>query len=183
MVKLRIRPVTLCRVQADKGTITYLTYYGEKIWRPYIFFIIEGARQNILVDTAIHAEDYKAYHPGCRNLPFEALKTFENALSEVSLQPDDIDLVIQTHLHIDHCFNTPNVETPLSWSKRRNSDIRRPRIPFFHGCTRIPFTRVEVQKQSVGAKRSYRAWRLYLPRVIHRGVRLFQLIRKPVKQS
>jgi N-acyl homoserine lactone hydrolase len=106
MAKLRIRPVTLCRVQADKGTMTYLTYYGEKIWRPYIFFIIEGAGQNILVDTAIHAEDYKAYHPGCRNLPFEALKTFEDALSEVSLQPDDIDLVIQTHLHMDHCFNT-----------------------------------------------------------------------------
>jgi glyoxylase-like metal-dependent hydrolase (beta-lactamase superfamily II) len=106
MEKLRIRPVTLCRVQADKSVMTYLTYYGEKIWRPYIFWIIEGAGQNILVDTGIHASQYQAYHPGFEALPFESLCTFEEALDKVSLRPEDIDLVIQTHLHFDHCFNT-----------------------------------------------------------------------------
>ena len=106
MGNLRIRPVTLSRVQADKGVMTYLTYYGEKIWRPYIFWIIEGAGQNILVDTAIHASQYQSYHPGFRDLPLEHMSTFEEALSRVSLRPEDIDLVIQTHLHFDHCFNT-----------------------------------------------------------------------------
>jgi glyoxylase-like metal-dependent hydrolase (beta-lactamase superfamily II) len=106
MVQLRIHPVTLTRIQADKGIMTYLTYYGEKIWRPYIFWIIEGAGQNILVDTAIHADQYQGYHRGFRDLPFEPLLTFEQALSKFSLRPEDIDLVIQTHLHFDHCFNT-----------------------------------------------------------------------------
>jgi N-acyl homoserine lactone hydrolase len=106
MAKLRIHPLTLTRVQADKGMMTYLTYYGEKIWRPYIFFIIEGAGRNILVDTAIHANEYQEYHPGFKALAFESISTFEGALSKFSLRPQDIDLVIQTHLHFDHCFHT-----------------------------------------------------------------------------
>lgn len=106
MAKLKIHPVTLARIQADKGIMTYLTYYGEKIWRPYIFWIIEGAGQNILVDTAIHANQYQGYHPGFGDLPFEPVSTFEQALSKFSLKPEDIDLVVQTHLHFDHCFNT-----------------------------------------------------------------------------
>ena len=34
-------------------------------------------------------------------------KAFENALGSLALTPDGIDLVIQTHLHFDHCGNTP----------------------------------------------------------------------------
>jgi N-acyl homoserine lactone hydrolase len=106
MSRYRIRPVTLSRVLAEKGIMTFLSYYGEKIWRPYTFWIIEGADKNILVDTAIHAEDYKRYHTGFRNLPIEHRLSFEEGLSKASLKPDDIDLVIQTHLHFDHCYNT-----------------------------------------------------------------------------
>jgi glyoxylase-like metal-dependent hydrolase (beta-lactamase superfamily II) len=107
MAKYTIRPVTLCRTQGEKGMMTYLTYYGEKIWRPYIFWIIEGDTETILVDTAIEASDYQNYHPMFRDLDFEHLLTFEQALFVTAgLHPEDIDLVIQTHLHFDHCFNT-----------------------------------------------------------------------------
>jgi N-acyl homoserine lactone hydrolase len=106
LAPLRIRPVTLSRVQAEKGVMTYQAYYGQKIWRPYVFWIIEGAGKNILVDTAAEAEQYRGYHPGFKALPIEHLLSFEEALSKVSLRPEDIDLVIQTHLHFDHCFNT-----------------------------------------------------------------------------
>jgi hypothetical protein len=97
MSRYRIRPVTLSRVLSEKGIMTFLSYYGEKIWRPYPFWIIEGAGKNIFVDTAIHAEDDKCYHPGFKNLPIEHLLSFEEGLSKASLKPDDIDLVIQTH--------------------------------------------------------------------------------------
>ncbi|MFH0844162.1 MAG: N-acyl homoserine lactonase family protein [Pseudomonadota bacterium] len=106
MGTLKIRPVTLCRAQAEKGVMTYMSYYGEKIWRPYLFWIIEGTGQNVLVDTAIHAHEYRDYHPGFQKLLFEPLSTFEEALKRFSLRPEEIDLVIQTHLHFDHCFNT-----------------------------------------------------------------------------
>lgn len=106
MKTYRIRPITLSRAWADKGAMTYLIYHGEKIWRPYLFWIIEGTEQNIIVDSAIHAEDYKSYHPGFRDYSIEHLLTFEEGLSKASLQPNEIDLVIQTHLHFDHCYNT-----------------------------------------------------------------------------
>jgi N-acyl homoserine lactone hydrolase len=106
MAGLRIRPITLSRVQAEKGVMTFLAYYGQKIWRPYTFWVIEGAGKNILVDTAAEADQYRGYHPGFKALPIEHLLSFEEALSKLSLKPDDIDLVVQTHLHFDHCFNT-----------------------------------------------------------------------------
>ena len=109
-----IRPITLCRVPADKGMMTYMAYYGEKIWRPYIFWILEQRGQRVLVDTGIHADQYRGYHPGFKALPFEALSSFEEALARFDLAPEDISLVIQTHLHFDHCFNT---------SKCRNARI------------------------------------------------------------
>lgn len=106
MKRYRIRPVVLSRAWADKGAMTYLIYHGEQIVRPYVFWIIEGAGKKIIVDTAIHAEQYRGHHPGFRNLPIEHCLTFEEGLSKASLQPDDLDMVIQTHLHFDHCFNT-----------------------------------------------------------------------------
>jgi N-acyl homoserine lactone hydrolase len=106
LADLRIRPVTLSRVEADKGMMTSLVYLGEKIQRPYMFWIIEGAEVNVIVDTSAEAQQYRGYHPGFRNLPIEHLCSFEEGLSRVSLRPEDVELVIQTHLHFDHCFNT-----------------------------------------------------------------------------
>jgi glyoxylase-like metal-dependent hydrolase (beta-lactamase superfamily II) len=83
-----------------------MTYYGQRIWRPYIFWIIEGAGKNVIVDTSAEAAQYQGYHPGFKDLPVEHLLSFEEGLSTASLRPEDIDLVIQTHLHFDHCFNT-----------------------------------------------------------------------------
>jgi len=86
--------------------MTYLSSYGEKIPRPYVLWIIDGADRKVLVDTAIEAEQYKGYHPCFRDLPIQHCLSFEEAMSMASLSPQDIDLVIQTHLHFDHCFNT-----------------------------------------------------------------------------
>lgn len=106
MATYRIRPITLARQKADKGPMTYLVHYGETIWRPYIFWIVEGAKQNILVDTAIEAADYRSYQPAFRDLSIEHLLTFEEGLAKASLTPADVDIVIQTHLHFDHSYNT-----------------------------------------------------------------------------
>lgn len=101
-----IHPITLCRAEAEKSLMTYMAHHGEKIWRPYIFFLVRGAGVNILVDSAIEADQYQAYHPLFGQMHFEPLLTFEQALAKFSLSPDDIELVIQTHLHFDHCYNT-----------------------------------------------------------------------------
>jgi glyoxylase-like metal-dependent hydrolase (beta-lactamase superfamily II) len=61
----------------------------------YIWYI-EGAREKILVDTGVLAEDLPPGGP-----PHE-LNTIDSGLNKVGLTVDDIDIVIQTHLHSDH---------------------------------------------------------------------------------
>ncbi len=102
----RIIPATLSCVPGEKGMMTYLSFYGEKIMRPYVFWIIEGADRNVIVDTAIHAAQYQGHHPCFRDLPIQHRLSFEEALARASMRPEDVDLVIQTHLHFDHCANT-----------------------------------------------------------------------------
>lgn len=105
-MEYRIIPMVLSKYIGEKGIMTFLTDYGKGILRPFVMWFIEGHDKNILVDTAIEATDYKNYHPKFKDLDVESVMTFEEALDSINLTPDDIDVVIHTHLHFDHCYNT-----------------------------------------------------------------------------
>lgn len=100
----RIHPMPVVKIYSDKGLFTCLSGYGEKIWSPVYSFYIEGARENILVDTGISAEEMRKYAKYVTRV--EDITPFEESLSKFGLGPEDIDIVIQTHLHSDHCLNT-----------------------------------------------------------------------------
>ena len=102
----RIIPLVLLKYEGEKGIMTFLTDYGKLILRPYVMWYIEGADKNILVDTAIEMEDYKNYHPDFKKLSMDQIMSFEEALGSIRLTPEKVDMVIQTHLHFDHCYNT-----------------------------------------------------------------------------
>lgn len=102
MKTYRIRPLVLTKMELDQGILTYRYNYGNKIMVPVISWFIEGTDQKILVDTGADAKMATTF----RGFPAEEVQTFEKALSTVGLTPLDIDLVIQTHLHWDHCGNT-----------------------------------------------------------------------------
>jgi glyoxylase-like metal-dependent hydrolase (beta-lactamase superfamily II) len=89
-------------MEIDMGILLYRHRYGEKFMSPAYCWYIEGADQHIIIDTATDAELATSY----RGFPAEKVATFEEALASLGLKPDDIDLVIQTHLHWDHCANT-----------------------------------------------------------------------------
>jgi len=101
-----IKPLMLSKRNSEKEPMTYLSYAGQPIVRPYVMWYIRAGSKNVLVDTAIEAEDYRNYHPGFNNMPFEPVQTFEEALAKVDCAPDDIDIIIQTHLHMDHIYNS-----------------------------------------------------------------------------
>ena len=102
----RIIPLVLTKYWGEKGAMTFLTDYGTPVIRPFVMWYIEGLEENVLVDTGIEADDYRNYDPRFRDLEMDTLMTFEEALESVNLTPEKIDVVIQTHLHFDHCFNT-----------------------------------------------------------------------------
>jgi N-acyl homoserine lactone hydrolase len=105
-VSYQIIPLALLKYEGEKGIMTFLMDYGKPIVRPFVLWYIRGAEKNIIVDTAIEMKDYKNYHPDFKNLPMDQIMTFEEALGTVGLTPEKVDMVIQTHLHFDHCYNT-----------------------------------------------------------------------------
>lgn len=102
----KIVPLVLASYIGEKGFMTFLTDYGSAVLRPFVMWYVEGAEKSILVDTAIEAEDYKNYHPKFKELEIEHKMSFEAALNSVGLSTATVDIVIQTHLHFDHCFNS-----------------------------------------------------------------------------
>lgn len=110
---LKIIPLTLCYYMGEKGYMTYMAGYGNSILRPFVTWLIQGAEKNILVDSAIEMQDYQGYHSDFRDLEMTRVQSFDQALASVGLEPQDIDLIVQTQLHFDHCANTkkcPNAQ-------------------------------------------------------------------------
>ena len=130
MASYTIKPLVLAKYVAEKGYMTFLSGYGSPILRPFIMWCIEGAPEKIIVDTAIEAEDYRNYHPKFKDLELIHMMTFEQALESVNMTPDDVDLVIQTHLHFDHCYNTRKCKNAKILIQKNELDFAEHPSPF-----------------------------------------------------
>lgn len=73
----------------------------DRLFHTYQSFLIRRPGQNILIDTCVG--DNKA-RPAHFNYP---KADFMSNLARAGVKPEDINLVINTHLHVDHCgWNT-----------------------------------------------------------------------------
>jgi glyoxylase-like metal-dependent hydrolase (beta-lactamase superfamily II) len=99
-----IKPLLLSKSKVSKGQMTYFVDWEKEIWTATIIWYIKAGDKNVLVDTGITAADMQKYLYG---RPFEEVMTFEQALGSVGITPEQVDIVIQTHLHFDHCGHTP----------------------------------------------------------------------------
>ena len=86
----------------DKSMMTYQYGNGVEYTIPIFCWYIEGGDQKILIDTGemhpIQSESREMAIGG-------KIYTFEQGLAKWNLSPEDIDVVIHTHLHNDHCEN------------------------------------------------------------------------------
>jgi N-acyl homoserine lactone hydrolase len=102
MSQYKIHPMVVGTKIFDKSMMTYQHGQGQTYTIPIYSWYIEGGDQNILVDTGemhpIQSSDREASING-------KIVTFEEGLAKWSLKPEDIDIVIHTHLHNDHCEN------------------------------------------------------------------------------
>ncbi len=102
MTTYKIHPIVMGSKIFDKTMMTYQHGYGETYTIPIYCWYIEGGEKNILVDTGemspIQSPDREASLNG-------KIYTFEEGLARWDLVPEDIDIIIHTHLHNDHCEN------------------------------------------------------------------------------
>ncbi len=111
-MKYRIHPIVMGSKVFDKGMMTYQHDYGTPYTIPIYTWYIEGGDKRILVDTGelnpIVSPDREAALGG-------NIYTFEAGLAKFGLTPADIDVVIHTHLHNDHCENDYKCENAEIW--------------------------------------------------------------------
>ena len=100
----RIYPINTGWLEADLGTyIFWKGPAGKKIWNPVICFYVVTDDHKIMVDTGLCDEaratkyHHKCEQRGCSETP--------QALKALGVDPDDIDIVLLTHLHWDHVQN------------------------------------------------------------------------------
>jgi glyoxylase-like metal-dependent hydrolase (beta-lactamase superfamily II) len=97
-----IHPLVVGANETDQGIMTYLKGYGKRIFLPCYVFYLEGGPEKILVDTGM--EQFMV-PPGMEEQYGLKVLEFEDALATYGLKPEDIDIIIHTHLHNDHCEN------------------------------------------------------------------------------
>jgi N-acyl homoserine lactone hydrolase len=105
-----IHPIVMGTKVFDKSYMTYQYGQGESYTIPIFTWLIKGGDQTLLVDTGemspIQSQDREKAIGG-------KIYTFEQGLEAHGLVPSDIDIVIHTHLHMDHCENDYKCENAL----------------------------------------------------------------------
>lgn len=102
MGKYTIHPIVMGTKVFDKGMMTYQHGYGTPYTIPIYCWLIKGGDKTILVDTGemqpIVSEEREKAIGG-------KIWTFEEGLAQHGVKPEDVDIIIHTHLHNDHCEN------------------------------------------------------------------------------
>ena len=129
MQEYTIHPLVVGANETDQGVMTYLRDYGKRIWIPIYVFYIKGGDKNILVDTGL--EQFVVPDDLGKSFGLDILE-FEDALISVDLKPEDIDIIIHTHLHNDHCVNDYKCEKANVYVQKAEMDFFKNPHPIDH---------------------------------------------------
>lgn len=86
---------------AEKSNFAYQKDAGEKVRAPLLMYLIRGKDTCMLVDTGGSDPEWAAkhHHPLVQT---EEMKPV-NALRRLGVEPEDVTVIVNTHLHWDHC--------------------------------------------------------------------------------
>lgn len=93
----RIYPIALCEGPRDSTHFAYRSEHGDVCNTACYIWYIESPDAKIIVDAGDNAADFLA-----KDAPETDIISVEDGLGKLKLKPDDIDIVIVTHLHCDH---------------------------------------------------------------------------------
>jgi glyoxylase-like metal-dependent hydrolase (beta-lactamase superfamily II) len=100
---LYIIPLDLGDAVADKSVNFLLRFAGEKAALKRVAAYIGGAEKKIMVDTGPPDPERTArYHALSKAEPPRPEQSLEAQLAKAGVTPEEIDIVVLTHLHWDH---------------------------------------------------------------------------------
>jgi N-acyl homoserine lactone hydrolase len=103
MGKWRIRPIIRGEIYGDRSITLLLEGLGERAWLPSLVWYLTDGQHRVLVDTSFgDPERTMELQPLFK---VRAALSLEAVLRKAACPPEEIDLVIISHLHWDHCEN------------------------------------------------------------------------------
>lgn len=97
-----LHPLHLGKIRRDKSIFTYLRNMGTPIEIPILAWLVEGHGRRVLVDTGGH-------DPAQSDLgqPYQR-EPGQDPIAQLAahgVRPEDVDILVLTHLHWDHASN------------------------------------------------------------------------------
>jgi len=126
----KIFPLVPSEMVIEMGRMTYLRNHGKAPWLPCPFFIVKGDEETFMVDTSGSARVMSKL----RVEPVRDLMSFEEALARVDLKPEDISLVVLTHLMYDHCANAKLLPNARFVIQKKELEYAESPHPLFAGA-------------------------------------------------
>ncbi len=98
----RIYPLDVGDCEMDRSESLLRRGMGQRVQTKFIAWYLTDGKQKVLVDTGLPDEAFaRQWHP--YNNPRVATgQRMENALAAHGVRPEEIDLILWTHLHWDH---------------------------------------------------------------------------------
>lgn len=101
-----IRPLCVAQVELFKATQTYYTDFDKIIEIPIFVWVLEGPSRKIVVDAGWKpdAQGLRSIR-GAPRIVGGGAEPVVSGLLHLGINPEDVDILILTHLHGDHCSN------------------------------------------------------------------------------
>lgn len=131
---LKVIPLSLGQLQMPGAVLTRLKNYDEKAY-PCLGYVIMGGDKTIMVDTGAPEPDssVKTVRPVIR----DEGEFLIPQLAKLGLRPEDIDVIINTHLHWDHIYG--NSKLP-----KAEIIVQEAELDYYHNC--LPCDRGSYEK-------------------------------------
>ena len=96
--------------ESDKGFLTLMKDCGRIVRIPYHAYLVEDPEFTLLVDTGASPR-WRELHPeavvkACP-IRMEEKHHLDNLLESAGFSTGEVNIVVNTHLHYDHCGNNP----------------------------------------------------------------------------
>ena len=117
--------------EIDRGLMVYLktAYFGQKYLAPVRPLLVRTDEGPLMVDTGLGdiPEKLQKYYPVHRD------SNIRDSLAAEGLKPDDIAIIINTHLHFDHAGNNRLFPKARIFVQKKELDYARDPPRFLRG--------------------------------------------------
>jgi len=116
---------------AESPTVFMHTDYGKKFLMTYYFWLLRTDGRTILVDTGISQDELE-----CRRI---SGPTREEMLARLDTKPEDIEIVVVSHLHADHFAEPEMYSNARFYIQRKEVEYWSCEIQGFECLSKPPF--------------------------------------------